>query len=77
MPVRRKTRKMEKVKNFCRTATAKQVIPAQKDHVVESRMSGGFKISGEGRHRRRFRHNRGRIVNGRDIFRMNFGSSIE
>jgi hypothetical protein len=28
MPVRRKARKMEKVKNFCRTATAQQVIPS-------------------------------------------------
>jgi hypothetical protein len=28
MPVRRKARKMEKVKNFCRTATMEQVVPA-------------------------------------------------
>jgi hypothetical protein len=50
MPVRRKARKMEKVKNFCRTATAKHVIPARGDHAVESEMSGGFKISREGGH---------------------------
>jgi hypothetical protein len=36
MPVRRKTREMEKVKNFCRTATAEQTIPAQGNHAVES-----------------------------------------
>jgi hypothetical protein len=65
MPVRRKARKMEKVKNFCRTATAKHVIPARRDHAVESEMSGGFKISREGGHwprRGRFGYDRGRVV---------------
>jgi hypothetical protein len=80
MPLRRKARKMEKVKNFCRTATAQYVIPAQKHHAIESRMSGGFKISRECRHgrlRRRFGYDRGRIVDGRDLFGMSIGSSIE
>ena len=65
LPVRRKAWKMEKVKNFCRTATAQHVIPAQTDHAVESRMSGGFKIARVCRHGRlrpRFGYDRRRIV---------------
>jgi hypothetical protein len=30
MPTRRKTRKMEKVKNFCRTATAQMLLPTRR-----------------------------------------------
>jgi len=30
MPTRRKTRKMEKVKNFCRTATAQMFLPTRR-----------------------------------------------
>ena len=80
LPVRRKARKMEKVKNFCRTATAQHVIPERKHHAVESRMSDGFKISRECRHRRlrrRFGYDRRRIVDRRDAFGVSLGSSIE
>ena len=79
MPVRRKTRKMEKVKNFCRTATAEHRIPAPTDHALESRMSGGLKISREGRDgrlRRRFRV-RSRVCQRPRRVRERSGSSMQ
>src|SRR6202161_3353759 len=80
LPVRRKAWKMEKVKNFCRTATAQYVIPAQWDHAVESRMSGGFKIARVCRHgrlRRRFGYDRGRIANRRDALGVSLASRMK
>jgi hypothetical protein len=36
LPVRRKARKMEKVKNLCRTATAENIMPMRRNQSVNA-----------------------------------------
>jgi hypothetical protein len=57
MPNRRKGRKLEKVKNFCRTATAQKFMPDTREHI-------GSRLRDSGRlHTRRSRHDSYRARN--------------
>jgi hypothetical protein len=68
MPIRmgRKGTTVEKVENFCRTATMQKIMPAMPTHATVSLPSGGFKFPRENhcsRRRQRIRNDRGRIAN--------------